>query len=492
MNRTSRRSRFQSLQKFAVVVTSSTLASVAVAQPAPNEQSDEWRFSGSLRTRLENWDWFTTPGFDDNYSFAGTLLRAGATKQTSKFDTQIEFALPLLAGLPDNAVAPAPRGALGLGANYRVANGDQDASLFLKQAYVRFKGIGNAGSTLRLGRFEFADGLESLPKDATLGWLKRERIGHRLIGNFGFSHVGRSFDGAVYSFRSPSNNFTLFAARPTEGVFQLNSWGEVKDVSLAYGSWTKPSANSDARLFALYYRDVRKPGLSVKVDNRPAPVRAADDEKIGITTLGGHYLHKLETSAGTVDLLAWGALQRGAWGTQKQRSSALALEAGFQPKNVKWKPWLRAGYFRGSGDGNAADNQHETFFQVLPTPRIYARFPFYNMMNNEDLFVQAIVRPSPKLNVRADIHRLRLNDANDLWYGGGGAFQDNSFGYAGRPSGGASKLATVFDLGVNYALNKRTAVQVYVAHARGGGVVRNAYPAGDKANYAYVEVSRQF
>ena len=40
----------------------------------------------------------------------------------------------------DNAIAPAPQGQLGLGAAYFAANGDKDGSVFIKQAFIRFKG----------------------------------------------------------------------------------------------------------------------------------------------------------------------------------------------------------------------------------------------------------------------------------------------------------------------------------------------------------------
>jgi hypothetical protein len=42
--------------------------------------------------------------------------------------------------------------------------------------------------------------------------------------------------------------------------------------------------------------------------------------------------------------------------------------------------------------GNPAANDHTTFFQVLPALRIYVRTPFYNLMNNEDLFAQFRIR----------------------------------------------------------------------------------------------------
>jgi len=343
---------------------------------------------------------------------------------------------------------------------------------------------------LKLGRFEFWDGSEVIPKNPTLAALKRDRIAHRLLGNFGFSHVGRSFDGVMFARSTPRSNITINAMRPTEGVFDLDGMGEVKDVDVLYASYNKPMKNADARIFALHYRDDRQAPESIKVDNRPGPLRVADREDIGITSVGGHFLQSLAVGGGEMDLLAWGVLQRGDWGGLKHRAHAFALEAGYQPK-MKWKPWLRAGFNRGSGDDNNLDGTHETFFQVLPTPRIYARTPFYNMMNNDDLFASLILRPSPKLSLRADAHRLKLSAKNDLWYSGGGAFQDNSFGYAGRPSFGDDKLATLFDLSIDYAPSPTRSFGAYVGHARGGKVIENIY-AGKSLTYFYLEATQKF
>ena len=51
-------------------------------------------------------------------------------------------AFPLLVNLPTRAIAPAPQGQLGLGASYFAASGKQDGSAILRQAFVRFKGLG--------------------------------------------------------------------------------------------------------------------------------------------------------------------------------------------------------------------------------------------------------------------------------------------------------------------------------------------------------------
>jgi hypothetical protein len=471
-----------------------TSAPKQTAMPAPIKLGS-LTVSGSLRLRLEDWDWFDTQAADGDYTFGAATLRLAIGQQKEKFDWQVEGAFPWLIKLPDRAIAPAPQGQLGLGAAYYASNLRQDGSAILKQAFVRLKGIGNDKlSSLRIGRFEFADGTEITPTDATLTTIKRDHIAHRLIGPFTFTHVGRSFDGAQYVRNSKTSNLTFVAARPTEGVFQLRSLNEL-NVDFYYGAFTKPfktkSSESEIRTFALHYHDGRG---ALKTDNRTTPVRAVDGENIRLTTVGGHYISAYKAAGGKVDLLLWGVGQFGEWGRLEHRAGAIAVEAGFQPSKfaARIKPWLRAGYFRSTGDGNPTDDRHTTFFQVLPTPRLYARFPFYNLMNNEDIFAQLRLKPQTRLTLRTDVHYLRLSNARDLWYQGGGAFQKATFGYVGRPSGGKKTLGTMFDLSLDYNVASRTALTFYIAGVTGSSVARGVYALGNSARYAYVELTQRF
>lgn len=453
-------------------------------------------FSGSLRARFDMWDWFETDLANNSYNFVGVLLRFSLAQQKKRYEWQIEGAVPWLINLPNDAIAPPPQGQLGFGANYFAANGRKDASIFIKQGFFRFNGLGgDKASSLKLGRFEFNEGLEIIPTDPSLATIKREHISQRLIGVFGFTHVGRSFDGLHFSRTSKNDNITFVGARPTEGVFQLRGWREL-DVDFYYGAFTRDvktkNGESDFRLFALYYHDGRD---VLKTDNRPLPLRLADDKNIRITTIGGHHINVFKAGSGKADTLLWGVGQFGAWGNLDHLAGAIAAEAGYQFSGGladKIKPWVRAGYFRGSGDGDPTDNIHSTFFEVLPTPRIYARFPFYNLMNLEDSFVQLRLKPHAKVALRTDLHHLRLSNSNDLWYTGGGAFQQSTFGYVGRPSNGEKTLATMADLSVDWNITPATTLTFYVAGARGGGVVEKIYPNGRNARFAYIELTRRF
>ncbi|MFN7929406.1 MAG: alginate export family protein [Blastocatellia bacterium] len=464
-----------------------TAAPAATPAPAPIKIGSI-TVSGSIRARFESWDWFETPAANNDYNFGAATLRLSLSQQREKVEWQIEAAAPLLLNLPTNAIAPAPQGQLGLGAAYFAANGNRDASVFLKQAFVRFKGKANS---LKLGRFEFSDGVETMPTDAALATIKREHISQRLLGPFGFTHVGRSFDGAQYVYNTKRHNFTFLAARPTEGVFQLRGWNEL-DVDLYYGAYTKPikakNSEHDLRVFALHYHDGRR---VLKTDNRAVALRTADLEKIRVTTFGGHYIATTKAGAGKADVLLWGAGQFGDWGKLNHRAGAVAAEAGYQ-FNAKLKPWLRGGYFRSTGDNDPNDATHGTFFQTLPTPRIYARFPFFNAMNNEDAFVQLRLKPHAKLNLRTDLHHLRLSNKNDLWFVGGGAFQKQTFGFIGRPSNGKQALGTMVDVSADWAVTPTTTFTVYWAGVRGGDVASSIYPNGSNARLAYLEFTKRF
>jgi hypothetical protein len=341
---------------------------------------------------------------------------------------------------------------------------------------------------------EFNDGTEVTPANATLAALKRDRISQRLLGAFGFSDVGRSIDGVLYSAGSRTTNLTALAGRPTQGVFDVNGWPEL-NVNVFYAAMTRQTGAEryagEWTVFALAYDDYRH-GLT-KTDNRPAAAKSADAATILVDTFGAHVLQTVAMPAGPIDLLAWGAAQTGSWGLLTQRAAAFAVEAGWQPaRPSRLKPWIRGGYDFGSGDANPGDHTHGTFFQALPTPRIYARLPFFNMMNTRDAFGELIVRPSSRLTVRTDVHAVHLANANDLWYSGGGAFQPQTFGYTARPSNGHTALATLYDASGDYTLNAHLSVGLYYGFAASGAVATAIYPAGTALRLGYAEILARF
>jgi hypothetical protein len=259
------------------------------------------------------------------------------------------------------------------------------------------------------------------------------------------------------------------------------------NVDLQYLAVTKSTFNDHllVRAFGMDYHDGRT-GLT-KTDNRTLAVRAADHKNIRIGTYGGDAVTTIPVGPGRADFLFWGAVQTGQWGILSHSAAATAVEGGYQVAKVPTSPWLRGGWFRSTGDNNASDNKHNTFFQILPTPRIYAQFPFYNLMNNTDGFVQVIDKPTKRINVRSDLHWLKLTSGNDLWYQGGGAYDNKVFGYTGRPANNRSSFASVLDASLDWQVAKPVTMTFYYAKSFGKSVIGTIYPTAKDAQFGYVE-----
>jgi len=155
--------------------------------------------------------------------------------------------------------------------------------------------------------------------------------------------------------------------------------------------------------------------------------------------------------------------------------------------NTWANPWLRAGINSGSGDNNPWDNTHGTFFQMIPSTPIQSPFPFYNLMNNQDVFVQLLARPLPNVGLRLDFHWLNLNAGNDLWYTGSGAGSNTDFGYFGAPGYGQNSLAYLTHIGGVIFLSQELKLNVFYGHAFGQEVIRSNY-SGAAGDFGLLEV----
>lgn len=445
------------------------------------------------RNRADAVDYYDDRPYLSTYPYVEHLLRIAVAQRVGKFDWQAELSENTVFDVPTTAVSPvAAQGQLFLGGTYYASNGPNNttpSAASFKQGWLRYHGKG-PDTTLRLGRFEFFDGQETTPKDSTLLWLQTNRIAQRLVGNFGFSNGQRSFDGIDGHYGKGTWDVTAMAGRATQGVFNMNANPEL-NVDIQYLAYTKRQFKDHLmfRVFGLDYHDGRT-GLT-KTDNRTAAARALDHKNIRIGTYGADVIASVPAGPGNFDGLFWGVVQNGQWGVLNQHSGAYAVEAGYRFTHVVSKPWIRGGNFYSTGDHNNADDQHNTFFQVLPTPRLYARFPFYNAENNKDRYVQVIDNPSKRMELRSDLHFLQVSSAQDFLYNGGGAYDKKVFGYTGRSANGHTSLASIVDFSMDFAVTPALSVNTYYARSYGKSVI-NALYLGNEANYGYLELIYKF
>lgn len=455
------------------------------------------RLEISNRIRGEFVDWFEpvpgSPTPENRYDYLGNRFQAGVRVKRDPIEIFVQF--------QDSTVSNLPSAGVGVGASYwaNTAYTPQNGA-FVRNAWLAWKApFGVEGLSLTAGRQIYADGMDAPAKDPTLLWVQTQRIAQRLLGPFDFTHAGRSFDGGRIGFDAPDWNVTAFGFRPTRGGFEVNANGEV-DITVAGGSLAlKDSATVAAslgktigRIFYVYYADHRD---VVFLDNRPLALRTADRDRPALLhTVGGNVVHAAPVGPGTVDAMAYGMAQVGSWQSQDQSSYAWGTELGYQIPDVWAKPWLRVGFNLGSGDEDPTDDTHGTFFQMLPTAWLYAQFPFYNMMNNQDAFAQIVLQPHPRVTLRWDVlHWLRTTSSLDLAYFGGGATKNSFFGYGstGRPAGGSSSLALLTHVLLSIRPIDAVTLNLFYGHAWGQSVIQANY-ARKPANYGFAEMIISF
>ena len=210
-----------------------------VASVGRGDEGGGWRdrvtLIASERLRGEVVDWFRPrPGAAEpeasRYAFVASQLRAGLSVVLPHAQLTLVAQDTRLGNLPDDASLPPPVGNLGPGAIY-FANTKQrtQGEPFLNLGFVTLR---RAGLTATVGRYEYRDGLETVPGDPTLAAVKRMRIAERLVGPFDFTHVTRSFDGGWLAWDRPAWNVTGLGTRPTQGGFEVSANREL-DLTLA-------------------------------------------------------------------------------------------------------------------------------------------------------------------------------------------------------------------------------------------------------------------
>ena len=437
--------------------------------------------------RYENWSTFEKPStIDDQYDFVSSKMRLGFGFNSSNIDAYSEINWTQFFGLPRHASYGT--GALYYGQN----NGARDVGkVGIDQLWLRGRMPGCENLSATIGRFKYNSGLEygTKPKNKRLAWLRKLRISQRLIGGFEWSRVGRSFDGFQVAWNDKDYNFTVAGFQPTQGGFYLDYMEnevhgkKIHDIDILTAVFTLKDSvipGLDAQFFYYYYNDDR--GITNQ-----------DPE---INNFGGHILYVTpKVGPGSFDFLVWGDYQTGVWGKNDHSAYAVALEGGYKFEDIAWQPWVRGGYFRGSGDDDPNDNDRDTFFMMMPTLRIYAMTPWFNLMNTTYCFGQLMFKPLPKILVRTDVTRLWLTEEDDAWYQGSGATRADIFGYKPiRPAGGFDddSLGTMWDISffikdIYKAYGVSMGLDLYYSHVWGDDVVEQVFTKDDDLDFFYAE-----
>ena len=469
----------------------------------------EISFYGQDRWRWHLWNYFEAEPFDNTYDYFSNQLRLGARLENSILKAHTAWQYSHVWLLPTGTSTGAGSGSL------YFANGTTDNEThgtYLKYAEIHSKDITGLGLTAGGGRMDYSSGnryVTGTGKGASkedadsvvtkkIQWLKSTRVAERMIGGFGWSEYQRSFDGGYSAWDHEKFNFQFVAMNPTQGGFDENANHTIYDIDILASELTLKKGtllpDGELQMFYYSYADSRQmTAATTRRDNtgRTVPINLEYD--VDVEMIGGHLVGASTLGDGMLDYLVWGGYQYGNWFELDHSAYALAAEAGYQWKNIPWKPWIRAGYNMGSGDSDPQDQDHGTFYQMLPTGRLYSFSILYNMMNTEDTFVSLILKPVEALTVRSDVHWVDLAEKSDRWYLGAGEITDgNAAGYAVRSSNNENNLGTLLDISASYKICPQATVSLYYGHFFGSDVVEKFYIKNHDADFFYTEVTITF
>jgi len=464
-----------------------------------SESRDErLTLGGEIIARYAYWNWFEAPSDNNEYSYGFQRTRLNLKFNSKYMDIFVQPQYVHMFGLPDDAVSPSPRGPLGMGGLYYLHNKEESPYKFgVHQAYLQFQNIFDQGISLKGGRFEYCDGLEALRKKdgKKFNAVKKIRLADRMISSFGWSAFGRSFDGGLLKLDNDAVSLTSSFFYPTQGGWEKDTNETIEDIKITTVTLTakRDVLLSGAELAGFYYNYQDDRNAAQRIDNSGIST-SADGVNIDIHMVGGHLLGVYNVGPGQLDVLFWGGAQFGDWYELDQRAFALDGEIGYQFIKFPWKPWLRMGYFYGSGDDDSSDSDHGTFFQMAPGTRRYQLLPFCDLMNTQDVFFQLITKPTKKLVTRLDYHFIQLSESSDRWYMGSGPTQEKGsiFGYLARPTNGEDDLAQELDVILNYAVNPHCSLIFSYSHVFGGDVISSIYGGNDDADYVSLEAQLRF
>lgn len=442
-------------------------ALVLLAGPA-SAAPPEIKSSFDVRLR---WEGFDTPArniaADREYDLGLARLRAALDLKWPRWTLHGMVQAGGVFNIPEN-------GAFAAGPTYFAANRDTDLAVVgLAELYGAYEA---EGLKLVLGRQPYADGMEAPTGVAHLDGVKRRRLSDRLVGTFEWPNTARRFDGASFGYGPGSTHVAAFAFRPLVGAFDTSgdAFGQIDGVTLygatvtgRHGKWIPAT---EVRIFTVQYEDER----------RVAP------GELSINTSGASFL----VGDAATDLLLWGALQTGDWGRVDQEAWAFLVDLGHRFDGLPGKPAFHLAWEQSSGDPRPGAGDHETFFNVLPTNhKFYGSMDYLAFQNLRDAYVESLFGIGPKVKVRAMFHDFALTETADAWYGGSGAFEEESFGYAARGARYPSKdLARELDVEVTWPLQSGFELGIGGGRWWGGDAAEVFFPVEKDGSWLYLQL----
>ncbi|MBI5234743.1 MAG: alginate export family protein [Deltaproteobacteria bacterium] len=349
----------------------------------------------------------------------------------------------------------------------------------LHESYLNVAKLFDSNMSVRLGRQELAYGDQ------------------RLIGHFGWSNNGRSFDAIKFTHAGDVANVDLFYSKITEA----NITNTDQEFSGIYASSAKLLPGHTLDVYALTLRDHAKGGTpfgwgatlgNTTVEGTPDKTQVLNTYGVRVkgATAGIDYTAELPVQRGSISTRVVNGAGTNTAQTHNYRikASAFALKVGY---NVPAAAKLRIGfeYDRASGDksGNYAngntraprkDETINTFFNLFPTNHDKLGLMDQQAWRNVRAWnLNASLSPMDKVSLLASYWKFKLDSRYDAWYGAA-SWNTNPAGIRAANTettarGASDDIGREIDLIANYKYNSSVTLELGAARFLPGKFVKN-------------------
>ena len=361
----------------------------------------------------------------------------------------------------------------------------------LHEAWLQIDNFFNTGVAFKIGRQELVYGDQ------------------RLVGNFGWSNYGRSFDAAKFMYGSDQFDVDFWYSKisdSTAAQFEYpfgpanSAADEDQDFYGIYGT-LKTIPNNTLDLYVMYLRD-GSPFLFVENPDTPSlGTPNITMEEQNLWTYGA----RLKGDVAGVDYTVEVPFQTGeitdkaALGTDYDISAwAWAARAGYTIPNAPVGLRIGAEYVFAQGDDDDSDGDINTFSNLFPTNHSHMGFMDQQGWRNVKAWnVNVAAKPVDKLSARLDYWDFRLDETADAWYGAG-AWMNQPTGMRSACTGASPScdehVGSEVDLTLNYAYNKAVGIQAGVSRFFVGDFIEDALGTSDvdDMDWAYLQFTANF
>jgi hypothetical protein len=367
----------------------------------------------------------------------------------------------------------------------------QDTRTWGRNSSIDGPGLTNAASGNNLDLHEsyvLIDEFFGTPLSLKVGRQELVYGDQRLVGSFGWSNNGRSFDAAKTMYRSDQVDVDFVASKITDVAGKDDN---DSDFYILY-STVKTIPNNSLDLYLMLLRD----GGATPIIGTNT-VLANADESQSLWTYG----LRLKGAAAGVDYTAEFAFQTGEINTAGTDydldANAYAIRVGYTIPGAPMGIRVGVEYAYASGDDDATDNDLETFTNLFPTNHgHYGNADVQGWRNIEAWNINASAKVNAKTSVKISYWDFTLAEEDDSWYSAG---DWNSAVTASDARTACStcddEVGQELDLSIKYKYNSAVTLMAGVSRFFAGDHLKDAATgvnSEEDMDYAWLQLTANF